>query len=277
MPAGRRAETKRAERATRIGTFVSVGDASLAEALGSVFDVLVVDLEHGSLDVSQAQILILAIQASGAAAYVRVASVDDPRLAAVLDAGADGVVSPMVETQQDAAAFARRVRYPPSGRRSYGPRRVADYGRSSALDGPDPVCGIQIETRAAIDAAPEICGVEGIGLVVVGCSDLSVSLGTPLALDTDELRGAIARASAVATSAGVPFGLAFAGDVKRLGQLTDGPVDLLLHGVDLRIYLAAADALASTLREVTAPLPAGVGLGHETAPPSVQSDGDARG
>jgi 4-hydroxy-2-oxoheptanedioate aldolase len=251
----------------QVGTFISVPNIALAEALGSAFDVLIVDLEHGAVGIAETQALIIAIQRHGAAAYVRVARPDDPRLAAILDAGADGVVAPMIETPLAAEEFASRLQYPPIGRRGFGPRRAGNFGRRSILSDGAPTCVVQLETPAGVDAAARIGEVEGVDLLVLGCSDLSLALGTPGRVDSPAIRDAVARAGEAARRAGIGFGLAVGGELERIPSMVDQPVDLLLHGVDLRIYVHAADAVAVALREVTGQL-----AGADPVPPPTEQD-----
>lgn len=245
--------------------FVAVAEVALAEAIAPLFDVLVIDLEHGPLDAAQAQPLLIAIQSRGAAAYVRVAGAGDQRLPAVLDGGADGVVAPMVASAADAAEFASRAHYPPAGRRGYGPRRAGDFGRRSPLSEPEPTCAVQIETEAGVEAAQEIAATEGVDLLILGCADLALSLGTPGEFETAPMREAISAVTGAAQDAGISFALAAGGPVERLPQLLSGPVDLVLHGVDLRLYVGAADASAKALRQVVERL--GVGEGNPPARP----------
>jgi 4-hydroxy-2-oxoheptanedioate aldolase len=239
--------TEGAARSAQTGTFVAIADPTLAEILASAYDVLVIDLEHGSIDVSQAQTLMMAIQSRGAKAYVRLANSVDSRLAAVLDAGADGVMAPMIESSAQAGEFVQRTDYPPAGSRGFGPRRAGDFGRQSTLEGPAPVRALQIETPAGVDHAEEVAAAAGVDLIVLGCSDLAVAYGKPGRFDSEEIHKAIRVVFAAAHEAGVRFGLAVGGPLER-APVNLVAADLLLHAVDLRLYVSAIDEAATGLR-----------------------------
>lgn len=238
----------RADETPRIGTFIAVPDIVLAEAIAGFFDPLVVDVEHGAIDVAEAQRLMIAIQGRGAQALVRVPSASYERLPALLDAGADGVVAPMMESAEEASEFVARLRYPPTGRRGYGPRRAAARSPRGDQFSSSVACAVQIESIAGVDASAQIASVDGVDLVVVGCADLALDLGTPGRFDTPELRAAISQVAAGANEAGAGFGLAGGATPSDLARLTTGTVDLVLYGLDLRMYVAAAEAVAVDIR-----------------------------
>jgi 4-hydroxy-2-oxoheptanedioate aldolase len=232
-----------------LGTVLSLGDPALAELASAPLDFVWIDLEHGALDVRDAQALAIATQAAGATTYVRLPSVDTDRLSSVLDAGVDGIVAPQIEDAEQAARLVARLRYPPHGSRGFGPRRAGGYGRTSSFwtaEAAHVQCVVQIETPAGVVAADEIAAVEGVDGIVVGCADLALCLGVP-----GELGGAVQEAveqvRAAASTHAVPFGLAAGGEAEAVAKLA-GPTDwMLLYSADVRLYAAAMDSAVQRL------------------------------
>ena len=219
----------------RVGTVLSLPGALVAEVVGRHFDVVWVDLEHGALGRRDMQDAVIGVQASGADAYVRVPLAES--FAPILDAAADGIVVPHVESAAEARDALDRLRLAPAGSRGYGPRRLA------VRPGPDaPACVVQIETGRGVEAAAEIARVEGLEALVVGCADLSYDLGEPLRFEAERLRAAIAAVADAAEAAGVAFGVAGlppAAVPARAG--------LVITGSDIRIFDAALAEAAACL------------------------------
>lgn len=159
-----------------------LGEPATAEALVRAgFDAAVLDLQHGAYTTATALQGIAAVTAAGAAALVRVPVGDFATAARVLDAGAAGVIAPMIDSAADARRLVATTKFPPLGERSWGPFRAlaatgldadAYFARANELHLSLPM----IETRAALDALDDILGIPGVDGVLVGPSDLSVAL-----------------------------------------------------------------------------------------------------
>jgi 4-hydroxy-2-oxoheptanedioate aldolase len=152
----------------------------VAEGLARAgFDWVCIDMQHGLTDFAGASELIRAIDAGGALPVVRVPWNEPGIVGRVLDAGALGVIVPMIQTVDDARRVVEACLYPPKGRRSYGPQRAA------LRDGPGYHAGANdrvavipmIETAEALEAVDDILAVPGVTCAFVGPMDLSVSLG----------------------------------------------------------------------------------------------------
>jgi 4-hydroxy-2-oxoheptanedioate aldolase len=239
-----------------IGTVLSFPGAALAELAGSALDFAWIDLEHGALSLGDMQAMAVGLAAAGCAAHVRLPASDADRLGAVLDAGVDGVVAPRVESAQEARDLVGRLRYPPEGRRGFGPRRAGRFGRTAAFwtsTESRVTCTVQIESRSGVAAAEEIAAVEGVDALVVGCSDLTLELDVPQELGAASLRAAVDQVAGAAANAGLRFGLAASGDPVRIAALAGGRADLVVYSADSRIYSAAIDAAASALEDLHVP------------------------
>jgi len=241
-----------------VGTFVSTPDGALAELLGEAFDVVVVDLEHSAIGAGDMQLIAIAAQARGSAVLARVPHADSELLAIALDAGLDGVVVPSIDSAAQARDTVARLRYPPAGRRGFGPRRANRYGRDGAyrLTADDGLaCVVQIESAAGVDAAAAIAAVAGVDALLVGPADLSFALGTPLDPSSAPMRLAIDATQAAASAAGIASGIASNVEPHLLGELVDDRCTLLLQSTDLRMYAAVADRTAAAARAALQALP----------------------
>ena len=217
----------------RVGTVLSLPGVLVAEIVGRHFDVVWVDLEHGALGRRDMQDAVIGIQASGADAYVRVPLADS--FPPILDAAADGIVIPHVESAAQARAAVDRLRPPPAGARGYGPRRLAVRPPADA-----PGCVLQIETARGVRSAGEIARVDGVEALVVGCADLSHELGEPLRFDSPALQDAVVEVQEAADGAGIGFGVA--------GLPPDAVPEaaaLVITGSDIRIFDAALEEAAA--------------------------------
>jgi len=165
-----------------LGGWLAIPSAYSAELLARRdFDYVCVDTQHGLVDYSDSWQMLQAINLGSATPIVRVPWNEPGIIGKSLDAGARGVIVPMVNTVAEAQAAVRASRYPPHGGRSYGPARVIrqegpDYFSHANAD----VSVIpMIETAEAIANLDGILSVPGVDAVYVGPSDLSVSLGMP--------------------------------------------------------------------------------------------------
>jgi 2-dehydro-3-deoxyglucarate aldolase len=166
-----------------IGSWITIGHPAIPEILSHAkFDWLVIDIEHTTIDLSMVQTLISTIQSVGISAIVRVSKNEEVVIKRVLDAGADGIIIPMVNSQADAEKAINYVKYPPNGSRGVGLARAQAYGYKfeeykSAVN--DLIVIAQIEHFEGIDNLDSILSVSGIDGSIIGPYDLTGSLGVP--------------------------------------------------------------------------------------------------
>ena len=143
------------------------------------WDSLTVDLQHGHIDYATAVTMLQAISTKPITPLVRAPWNEPGIIMKLLDAGAYGVICPMVNTRADCEAFVGACRYPPRGYRSYGPVRASWYGGGNHLKEADDtlVTLAMIETKQALDNLDAILSVPGLDAAYIGPSDLSISLG----------------------------------------------------------------------------------------------------
>jgi 4-hydroxy-2-oxoheptanedioate aldolase len=165
-----------------LGAWCMVPSTLTAEALGKTgFDWVLIDMQHGCMDYELALEMIRAVDLGDAVPIVRVPWADPGIIGRVLDAGALGVVIPMIESANDARRAVDACLYPPLGRRSFGPIRVGlRDGQSYFATANDRVAVIpMIETAQALAEVCEIAATPGVDAVFVGPFDLSIALGLP--------------------------------------------------------------------------------------------------
>lgn len=172
-----------------IGCWLSLGNAHSAEALARLgFDWVCVDLQHGLVDYTDLTYMLPAISNADTTPIVRVPWNEPYEIMKALDAGAYGVIVPMVNNREEAERAADACRYPPRGHRSFGPIRAAMVGgQGYAAEANDQIaCLVMIETADGIANLDEILSTPGIDGVYIGPSDLALALGMPPRGDNDD-------------------------------------------------------------------------------------------
>jgi 4-hydroxy-2-oxoheptanedioate aldolase len=173
---------------TAANAWLNLSDPFAAELVaGCGFDSVCVDLQHGLTDLGHLPEMLRAIETTGAVPLARAPWNDAPSLMRILDAGALGVIVPMIRSVEEARAAVAACRYPPAGIRSYGPIRAApvhgaDYVTRS---GDEVLVFAMIETREALDDVEAICAVDGLSGLYVGPADLSFALGLEPRMDNE--------------------------------------------------------------------------------------------
>lgn len=163
-----------------VGGWCSIPSAFSAELMGRAgFDWVCIDTQHGLVGYQKMAAMLQSLAITGTPGLVRVSWNAPGEIGKALDAGAQGVIVPMVNTPENAARAVAACRYPPEGERSYGPVRAAFglEGYSPATANRDVTCIVQIETRQAVERLADILAVPGIDVAYIGPADLAVSYG----------------------------------------------------------------------------------------------------
>jgi 4-hydroxy-2-oxoheptanedioate aldolase len=172
-----------------VGAWLSIPSSYSAELMAHQgFDWLCIDMQHGVIDYKDAVAMMTAISTTETIPFVRVPWNDPAIIMKVLDAGAYGVVVPLINTRADAEAAVAACRYPPQGIRSNGANRGILYGGSDYVaQANDQLCCIpMIETKQAIANLDDILSVPGVDGIYIGPSDLSFALGLPPRMDNED-------------------------------------------------------------------------------------------
>lgn len=238
-----------------VNGWLSVGNSFTAEIMAAQgYDSLTVDQQHGALDYAALLPMLQAIRSSGVTPMVRVPWLDPGAVMKALDAGAYGIICPMINNREEAERLVSYVRYPPEGTRSYGPTRVifaagADYGLRA---NEEILCFAMIETAEAVANLDAIVATPGLDGVYIGPADLTLGLkgrSLPIGFDRREpemiavIRRIAERAHANGIKAALHTGsAAYAADAVGWG------FDLVTISNDVRLLAAAAKESTSAFR-----------------------------
>lgn len=240
-----------------LNAWLSIGSPFTAEIMAAQgYDSLTVDLQHGVIDYAQAVTMFQAMRGSGAVPLARVPWLDPGAIMKVLDAGACGVICPMVNSREEAARFVAYMRYPPKGTRSYGPTRVSFAAGPDYFEGAnDEILAIaMIETREAMARLDEIVGTPGLDAVYVGPSDLGLGLsdgrlGPGFDREEPEMLAAIHRIADAAKAAGIRAGMHCI-TPEYAARAVGWGFDFVTIGGDVRLLASAAGASVARCREL---------------------------
>lgn len=224
-----------------IGSWVTLGHPSIAEIMAAAgFDWLVLDMEHSVLELSEVQSIIQVLDGKQCPAIVRLTSNHPDQIKRVMDAGATGVMVPMIKSAAEAKAAVDGVYYPPRGQRGVGLARAQGYGNSFQayrqwLD-ENAVIVVMIEHVDAVKAIDSILAVPGIDAYIIGPYDLSGSMGRPGDLNHPDVQTAIAQVLEAGRRANKPGGIhVIEPDPEALQQRIQAGFNFLGYGLDIRI------------------------------------------
>jgi 4-hydroxy-2-oxoheptanedioate aldolase len=206
----------------------------------SDLDWIIIDLEHGPIDLSSAHAMIVATSGTPCVPLVRIAA-NEPWLAkAPMDLGALGINFPMICNRIDAEKAVRSLRYPPRGDRLWGPfhapfRWGVSMAHYMARADDDVLCIVTIEHVEAVNRIDEIMATPGIDLAVIGPGDLATSINKRGLPDDPEVKALMARAEAGILKSGVPIG-GVARTAEQANQMIDRGYLALALGFDWSLF-----------------------------------------
>jgi 4-hydroxy-2-oxoheptanedioate aldolase len=230
-PLNRLREEWRNKRPT-FGAIATIPSIQTVRIMAQSLDWIIVDLEHGPIDLTSAHAMIMATSGTPCVPLARIAA-NEPWLAkAPMDIGALGINFPMISSAADAEKAVRSLRYPPRGDRLWGPFHapfrwnvsMPDY-MATADD--DMICMVTIEHVEAVNRIDEIMATPGIDVAVIGPGDLATSINKRGQMDDPELLALMKRAEDGILKSGVPIG-----GVARTAEQANAMID--------RGYLALA-------------------------------------
>lgn len=226
------------ERDFIVGTFAAIPHPVAVEVTAQAGpEFICVDWEHSQISRERIEDLLRAADVHRVPAIVRVPGHAPEAIAAVLDAGAAGVLVPRVSTAAQARAAVDATRYPPLGSRGVGPGRASGYGyrvpgyleRANS----DLLLAVQIETADGLANVEEIAAVEGVDVIFIGPADLSVSIGATGPAGQEQLHKAIETITAASVKAGRAVGI-FRPTADDIGRW---------RGIGISFYLLASDTM----------------------------------
>jgi 4-hydroxy-2-oxoheptanedioate aldolase len=230
-PLNRLREEWRQKRPT-FGAIATIPSIQTVRIMAQSLDWIIVDLEHGPIDLTNAHAMITATAGTPCVPLARIAA-NEPWLAkAPMDIGALGINFPMISSRGDAEKAVRSLRYPPRGDRLWGPfhapfRWNVSMGDYMATADDDMICMVTIEHVEAVERIDEIMATSGIDVAVIGPGDLATSINKRGQMDDPELLALMKRAEEGILKSGVPIG-----GVARTAEQANAMID--------RGYLALA-------------------------------------
>lgn len=235
---------------TLIGCWLSLGEGPAAEIMGTAgFDWLVIDGEHAVNDIRSIREQLIGLDASPSHPIVRVPVGEAWIIKQVLDAGAQTVLVPMVESAAQAREMVRACRYPPQGIRGVGAGSARASRFSSVANYTETANEqisliVQVESRAGLAALDEILAVEGVDCVFIGPADLAADMGHPGKSGAPEVHAAILDALARIAAAGKAPGI-LALDEATTQAYLDGGARFVAVGIDILLLVQTARKLAA--------------------------------
>lgn len=194
-----------------VGSWMQIPHPSVAEIMGQAgYDWVAVDMEHGAIGVHQLPDLFRALELGGTLPLVRLAHSEPKDCKQALDAGAGGVVVPMVESASQLVRVRDACRWPPAGTRGVGFSRANLFGKhfdAYAKEAQAPLLVAMIEHVRAVDNLTEILQVPGLDAILVGPYDLSASMGKTGQFDDPDFEVVMERIRELSRAQGVPSGV----------------------------------------------------------------------
>ncbi|WP_410513169.1 aldolase/citrate lyase family protein [Paenibacillus sp. BR2-3] len=193
------------------GLFCSIPSPIMVEMIGCAgFDFVIIDTEHVLINPETLENMIRAAETTHITPLVRVADANPGTILRVLDAGAQGVVVPHVQSKEEAENIVRFSRYYPLGTRSLNSGRPGSFGKNDLVAymeraNKEIMVIPMIESREGVDQADDILAVPGIDMVLEGAADLSQSYGIPWQTRGEAVKDALHQIQSAACRHGVPY------------------------------------------------------------------------
>jgi len=236
-----------------IGSWMQIPHASVAEIMGQAgFEWVAIDLEHGAVSVSQLPDLFRALELGGTLPMARLAQGHPKDCKEALDAGAGGVIVPMVESAEQLVAVRDWCRWPPAGVRGVGFSRANLFGRHFDAyrdEAQAPLLVAMIEHTRAVGNLGAILDVPGLDAVLVGPYDLSASMGLTGQFEHPEFRAAMEGIRTQALERRVPCGVhVVAPSPDELRRRIGEGYRFLAYSIDAVFLVAATKNVSQGMR-----------------------------
>lgn len=233
-----------------IGSWMQIPDPSIAEIMGhGGYDWVAVDMEHGAVGFHQLPDLFRALELGETLPMARLAQGDSRDCKAALDAGAGGVIIPMIETAEQIELCVKACRWPPAGSRGVGFSRANLFGRffdAYSTEAQQPLVICQIEHMRALQNLDAILQVQGIDAIMVGPYDLSASMGLTAQFEHPDFQAAMRTIQGKAADFKVPAGLhVVSPSPDELEQRIEQGFLFIAYGIDA-VFLEQSSRVTAT-------------------------------
>lgn len=238
-----------------IGGWLTIGNAYTAEFMAGLgFDWLCVDMQHGVIGYEDLARMLPALSTGDATPLARVPWNAPSEIMKALDAGAYGVIVPMVNNRAEAQRAVAACRYPPRGMRSFGPTRAVLYGGADYVDGADGeiACIAMVETAEGLANLDAIAATPGLDAIYIGPADLGYALGLGAGQDDAPAHvQAVSRIKASCRKHGIAVGIHSTTPARAQQRLGEG-FNLVAIGSDGGFLARAATEELAAAREACA-------------------------
>ena len=224
-----------------LGCWLTLAHPGIAEIMANAgFDWIAIDLEHSVITIKEAEELIRIIELCGVTPLVRLTSNNEEQIKRVMDAGACGIIVPMIKTVDDVSKVINSIKYPPKGRRGVGLARAQGYG--SEFDNylkwqvDNSVIIIQIEHIDAVNNLESLFSIKEVDGYIIGPYDLSASMGIPGQFENKDFLLAMERIKTVATECNMSGGIHIIDpDTDQLKLRLDEGYRFIAYSLDIRM------------------------------------------
>jgi 2-keto-3-deoxy-L-rhamnonate aldolase RhmA len=228
-----------------IGSWITLAHPAIAEIMAKAgFDWLAVDMEHSVITIREAEELIRVIDLAGVVPLVRLTSNNPDQIKRVMDAGAHGIIVPMVNSARDAKNAVEAIKYPPMGKRGVGLARAQGYGTKfqEYLDwektGSTVI--VQVEHIDAVNNLEEILSIDGVDGYIIGPYDLTSSMGIPGQFEHPDFLSAMEKIHLVASKLNMTGGIhVIEPEPDQLIQRIEEGFRFIAYSLDIRMLDAA--------------------------------------
>ncbi len=240
----------------RIGSWITIGHPAIAEILSSSsFDWLCIDMEHSIISLEQMTNILRSLENKNCFTYVRVGSNSELEIKKVLDAGAQGIIIPQINSKEDAEKVIAHAHYPPIGKRGVGLSRAQGYGKSFDKYLLDIKRNLEIiaiiENKKGIENLEEILKVKGITGSMIGPYDLSASYGKPGNFEEKEIKKALRKYESIARKFNKPFGYhAVHDNSKKVLSMVEKGYSFIALGFDAKFLNDASSDNLKKLKDM---------------------------
>ncbi len=235
------------------GAWMTLTDPAVAEIMADLgFDYVLFDTEHSPWNIEALQTAIMAFRGSETIPMARVPWNDPVTIKRYLDCGIEGILAPMVRTPEEAKALVAACRYPPDGKRGFGPRRASNYYRDlkTYVERANDAIFVmpQIEDIKTVDVLDAFMSVPGLDGICLGPNDLSGTAGHLGKLDHPKVKGALDKIIATAKSRSLSVCLGITTPVEQQKVLIEQGVRLMLVTADLELLIGGGKAALDSAR-----------------------------
>ena len=239
------------------GTFIQLKTPAAVEIIASAgLDYIIVDSEHGAFGMDDICDAIMAADGAGICPLVRIPEISRRAVPYALDAGAQGLIVPAVETVEEVRQLVRYAKFTPVGNRGYAPTRDGRWGtdqpsRQGIRAYMDSCNGQtlllpQCETESCLKQIEEITAMEGVDGIFIGPMDLSIALGVPLQVDAPVMQQAIETILRACQNHG-KLAFIYCNDGETARRMADMGFDAMAVGADIFLLQGAYQGLSKVL------------------------------